>query len=457
MNIRYSRFSSAQRTLYKALYDAAYAGKTSVPVPAGLSVEEALDLMYLLSRDAAELCRFDSGKSKVQYKDLFGTKTPIKCQLAYYSDISAADQQAFIAEMKRLAERCTSEKTEKTLHAITEVLCKNLTYGDIGGDGEHFAYYAWKRKQGVCDAYSQLFSLLCHFSGIPCCWVHRYTLDSKTMSQTDDTGHAWNVASVDGIFSLFDITWSDEDSKVPGEYPYIWFGMGKERFYRCRKMADEWYNKILPDCRELHRQKPYSDVYILQQEAKAQGEKSLVVWLSDELMGVNGEKASRALKAAGMDWETRYCAKDANSIGYSGCSWTYVPSLMPITSLSDFKQKIKSCYANKPVSFRLCFSSSMFASIKIDELTQIMNQNGIKYSSRSGSITWEYYDFFGCTYSALSTQKETVNERFLPDSMPLPASSTGSLSHSEKQDLIQSKITLTAYLSKIVRENQSVF
>jgi hypothetical protein len=74
----------------------------------------------------------------------------------------------------------------------------------------------FESKKAVCEGYARLMKKLCESSGIACEIIPGYSKASED-DQVMDLFHAWNAVRVDGVWSLVDVTWSN-NYMIEGEY-----------------------------------------------------------------------------------------------------------------------------------------------------------------------------------------------------------------------------------------------
>ena len=94
-----------------------------------------------------------------------------------------------------------------------------------------FEYYSSESlfflHTGVCNSYSRTFNLLMNAAGIPSRRIAGYAFDDP------NSGHAWNAASVDGLWHLYDCTWDDTGSNDQQDpfWSYRWCGLPDELMF----------------------------------------------------------------------------------------------------------------------------------------------------------------------------------------------------------------------------------
>lgn len=97
---------------------------------------------------------------------------------------------------------------------------------------------------GVCQSYSDAYSLLLTAAGI-----ENIVVSSETMD------HAWNIVKIDGVYTHIDCTWNDPNSG--GLENHFYFGLGDEemledhiwdrtKYPQCQKLKSEIKEELLP-------------------------------------------------------------------------------------------------------------------------------------------------------------------------------------------------------------------
>jgi hypothetical protein len=79
---------------------------------------------------------------------------------------------------------------------------QNYENGTIPAES-HTAYGIFKHGVGVCDGYARALQVLLNVAGIECLEVVGGVIG------TEDEGHAWNIANIDGVYYHFDATLDD--------------------------------------------------------------------------------------------------------------------------------------------------------------------------------------------------------------------------------------------------------
>lgn len=88
---------------------------------------------------------------------------------------------------------------ELTLH---DMLVQNLSYNSDNPDLDdaHNLYGVFVSKTAVCEGYAKAFQYLLNLSGIPSIYV---------TGESEDEGHAWDLAEIGGKYYQVDSTWDD--------------------------------------------------------------------------------------------------------------------------------------------------------------------------------------------------------------------------------------------------------
>lgn len=93
------------------------------------------------------------------------------------------------------------------------------------------AYGVLVDGKAVCEGYARAFQLLCNKMGIECVSV---------AGMTDDVGHEWNCAYIDGSWYQVDVTWNDADDEVE---KYYYFNLTDSQMYSSHD-ADDLFSDI---------------------------------------------------------------------------------------------------------------------------------------------------------------------------------------------------------------------
>jgi len=123
---------------------------------------------------------------------------------------------------------------------ISHSIVYDVSLGDEAGKyetTEAFVLDVLKTKKTVCQGYAEVFTTVCNRMGIPALTIHGYTrIDGRIQA---GTGHAWNVAKIDGKWFLFDPTWGSG---------FLYGGRYKKSFssFYCFTPPDSLINTHMP-------------------------------------------------------------------------------------------------------------------------------------------------------------------------------------------------------------------
>ena len=90
-----------------------------------------------------------------------------------------------------------------------------------------------------CVGYAKTLMLLYRTAGIPCGYVHGSTGTNRSGTPT----HAWNIACIDGKYTLIDATWSDQDKA--GYVTHFYYGLSDDQMAGDHQLSSE---AKLPAC-----------------------------------------------------------------------------------------------------------------------------------------------------------------------------------------------------------------
>lgn len=98
-----------------------------------------------------------------------------------------------------------SAATVEELHAL---LMERVVYGGTSWESQT-AVGALLQGQAVCDGYADALTLLFRMAGIPCGYIVGMASDGSGYQP-----HAWNIAWLEGHYTLIDPTWNDMDLQL---------------------------------------------------------------------------------------------------------------------------------------------------------------------------------------------------------------------------------------------------
>ncbi len=288
-SVYYQSLSSGEKEMFDRVYDALYRGDGGVTVPQVCDRNQAWLLLNLMFNECPELCAFDPDNVRYDVDPKSGKVSYIK--LSYKRSI--AEQQAYIAKVSGIARnfRCFGD--------VLRYVCDSLTYDHTATDnGRMYAYEAMQRGRGVCNAYAQIVAMLCHFAGIECSYID---------GTAAGAGHAWNIVSQNGMYTLVDVTWADKDKNGIN---YGWIGLSTAEMGASHTQYADRYK--LPACVNMQGTlkiaakesvlSNYGTMYFMQRSGDRNKEVKEVQrrlislgYLKDKADGVYGRKTKKAV------------------------------------------------------------------------------------------------------------------------------------------------------------------
>lgn len=122
---------------------------------------------------------------------------------------------------------------------INDYIVSNCIYDEQAAESDtqtgniSNAYGVLVDGKALCEGYARAFQLLCNKMGIDCVCV---------AGMTEDTGHEWNCAYIEGSWYQVDVTWNDSDDVSK----YYYFNLTDEQMYESRT-ADSLFADIDAD------------------------------------------------------------------------------------------------------------------------------------------------------------------------------------------------------------------
>lgn len=117
------------------------------------------------------------------------------------------------------------EKDQDKYAAFYYWIAKNIVYNKLMAqkplfykDKKELVDHVIKRKNGVCQHFSELFVALCNEARLEAYVVGGYT---RTNNKVDKLSHSWNIVKVNGEWRFLDATWGGAAQKVinDNEFP----------------------------------------------------------------------------------------------------------------------------------------------------------------------------------------------------------------------------------------------
>ncbi|MDO4484275.1 MAG: transglutaminase domain-containing protein [Clostridia bacterium] len=243
------------------LYPAAMAHQETVALPEGTRYQDVSAAMELIYLDFPELFQVAENYTTHYYSHAPEIATGVT--LTYRLTKQDADnlRRSALQQAGRLAARAAGSTADKLL-MIHDSLCDVITYEDTG-TLSHTIAGALLNGYAVCDGYANAFTLTARLCGIPCT-----TINGTGYSANSVGPHAWNAASVDGVFSYYDLTWDDADAE--GRIMHWYVGLSLEQMQRDHTAASpDMDYRPSDDRHEYHRLHGITDLSRLQDAAWA--------------------------------------------------------------------------------------------------------------------------------------------------------------------------------------------
>lgn len=198
--------SGQAQAALEVLYPAILRCEETVSLPDGTRYDDLNAAMRCLSRSYPEL--FHLGNTwNVGY---FQSAPEYATTVSPTYRVPAPEYEARLARLlgaaRALASGVSGTQTERaeTLH---DLLCELVAYDHREDeDCDNTAYGALAEGMTRCEGYAQALTLLYRLAGIPCGMVSGDTFEGEEIIR-----HSWNVAVIDGVPTLIDATWNDQD------------------------------------------------------------------------------------------------------------------------------------------------------------------------------------------------------------------------------------------------------
>lgn len=196
----YLAMNDAQRAMFETAYATAARGETEVPVPEGVSYDDAIAAMSLLLDECPELCALDN-----RYQVAYVRSQPETVSGVTLFYARALDTQSVLLDTaKAMAAQAQGSAWEREL-TLHDMLCHTAVY-DLDAPNQYTAYGALVDGRAGCSGYARALTLLCRLAGIPC-----QTVSGTARAGDREERHAWCVLYIGGSFTQTDPTWNDQD------------------------------------------------------------------------------------------------------------------------------------------------------------------------------------------------------------------------------------------------------
>lgn len=164
-------------------------------------------------------------------------------ELAYITSGDALDEQKenFNTALSSFVDNATMYYSEYEREKyVNDFIVDNCEYDTEAAKSDYTtgnvstAYGVLVEGKAICEGYARAFQLLCNKLGIECVSV---------TGMTDNVGHAWNCARIDGDWCQVDVTWNDSGNEVDR---YYYFNLTDEQMYATHR-PDDYFADIEPE------------------------------------------------------------------------------------------------------------------------------------------------------------------------------------------------------------------
>jgi|GEM_PF-4113688 len=232
----YNQLSDQEKSWYRTIYEAAYLHRDTVTF-GNTYDEDMMRVFHCVRQDSPEFFYLDQGGTYTY--DNFTTT------LAFNYICDAQETKSRIVQMdaaldEDLARIEAQDSTVEKLREMHDIIAVGATYNqeaaesDLSDDAWNAAYPDINTSYGtlvlgdaVCGGYAMAFEYLCHLSGIPCLYE-----TGEANTDVSSGGHAWNLVEADGIWSVVDVTWDDDDNAATeNRYDFFLVSDGEHDVY----------------------------------------------------------------------------------------------------------------------------------------------------------------------------------------------------------------------------------
>lgn len=185
----------------------------------------------------------------------------VRFQIDHFNEAAWQNKLLALEQCQRIVagipEDCVSQ--EQKMAYLYRYVCDSVEYTEYTSySGQAYLYDAVMKGQTNCDGYANMLSLLFHLIGVETCEAMGDNLgDAQTQQQSDEMGHTWVVAKLDGMFYNFDPTYEDTASEA-GETAGLYFAFSDElvdmKYVDCDEMR--------PKCTDTSRDLDYAQLVI---------------------------------------------------------------------------------------------------------------------------------------------------------------------------------------------------
>lgn len=188
------------------LYPAIRRCEAQIELPGGTLYEDASAAMRCLSRNYPELFHLENEWTIGYYQAAPAYATMVKPAYA----MTAWEYEATLTRLLEAARSMTASVSgaqTDDAEILHDLLCEAASYDRSETlDADNTAVGALLMGVTRCEGYAQALSLLYRLAGISCGVVA-----GEVGVAPDITRHAWNAAVIDGMPTLIDATWNDQE------------------------------------------------------------------------------------------------------------------------------------------------------------------------------------------------------------------------------------------------------
>ena len=238
-----SYLSQNRRYIYDAMYYAVDTCSDSVSFAiSGYTEADIENVLISILNDCPQFFYMDYSKCSFTVDEngvnillnyLYGVDDIQKMKTRVTSEVdalvSSTEAQGYLTEYEKAV----------YVHDAIAVMCEYDS--SLKGYDIHNVYGTLVGKKAVCDGYAHSLQLILKQLGIEC---HYVTGEARGPNGVD--GHAWNIAKLDGIYTIIDLTWNDIDSYMFESFiapsgditSHIFFGISDEELKQTHKVDD---------------------------------------------------------------------------------------------------------------------------------------------------------------------------------------------------------------------------
>ena len=161
----------------------------------------------------------------IAFADFYSPNGYVDYNYCYFTVTQCSGTNRLDQTVQETVSQCRGTNDFETMVNLHDWVLSHCSYDD------DYVYYSAESlfflNTGVCNSYARAFNLLLQAAGIPSRRVSGYAFGDE------DSGHAWNAASIDGIWHLYDCTWDDTitNDQYHPYWSYRWCGLPEELMF----------------------------------------------------------------------------------------------------------------------------------------------------------------------------------------------------------------------------------